>query len=78
MDPDLGYLYFAKHFAYIPTSLKENCYLTAPIPMRTITQLSNADLILTCYPQTGKTTVQQFILWYARLIPDATILIAVP
>ena len=68
MDPDLGYLYFAKHFAYIQHPV-EGKLLFDPYSYQVslLHSYHNHRFNINMLPATGKTT-QQFILWYARLI----------
>ena len=79
MDPDLGYLYFAKHFAYIQHPV-EGKLLFDPYSYQVslLESYHNHRFNINMLPrQTGKTTCAAiYLLWYAMFNPDQTILIA--
>ena len=79
MDPDTGYLYFAKHFAYIQHPVKGKL-LFDPFEYQTrlLHSYHNYRFNINMLPrQTGKTTCAAiYLLWYAMFVPDQTILIA--
>ena len=79
MDPDIGYLYFAKHFAYIQHPV-EGKLLFNPYTYqeRLLDSYHNHRFNINMLPrQTGKTTCAAiYLLWYAMFTPDQTILIA--
>ena len=79
MDPDIGYLHFAKHFAHIqhPTQGK---LLFDPYEYqeRLMDSYHSYRFNINMMPrQTGKTTCASiYLCWYAMFNPDQTILIA--
>ena len=79
MDPDIGYLYFAKHFAYIQHPV-EGKLLFDPYSYQVslLESYHNHRFNINMLPrQTGKTTCAAiYLLWYAMFNPDQTILIA--
>ena len=79
MKKDLGYLYFAKNFAYIQHPV-EGKLLFAPYAyqVRLLDSYHNHRFNINMLPrQTGKTTCAAiYLLWYAMFNPDQTILIA--
>lgn len=79
MDPDTGYLYFAKHFAYIQHPVKGKL-LFEPFEYQERLMKSYHDyrFNINMLPrQTGKTTCAAvYLAWYAMFHPDQTILIA--
>jgi len=79
MDPDTGYLYFAKQFAYIQHPVKGKL-LFDPFEYQTrlLHSYHNYRFNINMLPrQTGKTTCAAiYLLWYAMFVPDQTILIA--
>lgn len=79
MDPELGYLYFAKHFAYIQHPVRGKL-LFEPYEYqeRLLHSYHNHRFNINMLPrQTGKTTCAAiYLCWYAMFHPDQTILIA--
>jgi hypothetical protein len=79
MDPDLGYLHFARHFAYIQHPVKGKL-LFEPFEYqkRLMKSYHNYRFNINMLPrQTGKTTCAAiYLIWYAMFHPDQTILIA--
>ena len=79
MDPQSGYLYFAKNFAYIQHPVKGKL-LFDPFEYQTrlLESYHNHRFNINMLPrQTGKTTCAAiYLLWYAMFVPDQTILIA--
>ena len=79
MDPSTGYLYFAKHFAYIQHPVKGKL-LFDPFEYqeRLMESYHNYRFNVNMLPrQTGKTTCAAvYLAWYAMFHPDQTILIA--
>jgi hypothetical protein len=79
MDPDQGYLYFARKFAYIQHPVKGKL-LFDPFTYQTrlLSSYHNHRFNINMLPrQTGKTTCAAvYLLWYAMFHPDQTILIA--
>src|SRR6056300_248983 len=79
MDPNEGYLYFAKHFAYIQHPVKGKL-LFEPFEyqLRLMHSYHNYRFNINMMPrQTGKTTCAAiYLAWYAMFNPDQTILIA--
>lgn len=79
MDPDDGYLYFAKKFAYIQHPVKGKL-LFDPFGYqeRLMESYHNFRFNINMLPrQTGKTTCAAvYLTWYAMFHPDQTILIA--
>ena len=79
MDPDRGYLYFEKNFAYIQHPVKGKL-LFEPFDYqeRLLESYHNFRFNINMLPrQTGKTTCAAiYLVWYAMFHPDQTILIA--
>ena len=79
MDPDDGYLYFAKKFAYIQHPVKGKL-LFAPYEYQLglMETYHKYRFNINMMPrQTGKTTCASiYLAWYAMFIPDQTILVA--
>jgi hypothetical protein len=79
MDPELGYLYFAKNFAYIQHPVRGKL-LFAPYEYqeRLMASYHNFRFNINMLPrQTGKTTCASvYLAWFAMFHPDQTILIA--
>ena len=79
MDPDNGYMHFAKHFAYIQHPVKGKL-LFEPYEFqeRLLQSYHNYRFNINMLPrQTGKTTsAAVYLTWYAMFHPDQTILIA--
>ena len=79
MDPDTGYLYFAKQFAYIQHPVKGKL-LFEPFEYqeRLMESYHNFRFNVNMLPrQTGKTTCAAvYLTWFAMFHPDQTILIA--
>ena len=79
MDPDRGYLHFAKNFAYIQHPVKGKL-LFEPFDYqeRLLESYHNFRFNINMLPrQTGKTTCAAiYLVWYAMFHPDQTILIA--
>ena len=79
MDPDTGYLHFAKQFAYIQHPVKGKL-LFEPFGYqeRLLASYHNHRFNVNMLPrQTGKTTCAAvYLTWYAMFHPDQTILIA--
>jgi len=79
MDPDDGYLYFARKFAYIQHPVKGKL-LFEPFEyqLRLMHSYHNYRFNINMMPrQTGKTTCAAiYLAWYAMYNPDQTILIA--
>lgn len=79
MDPDVGYLHFAKNFAYIQHPVKGKL-LFEPFEYqeRLMQSYHNYRFNVNMLPrQTGKTTCAAvYLTWYAMFHPDQTILIA--
>ena len=79
MDPDTGYMYFARKFAYIQHPVKGKL-LFDPFEYQTrlLKSYHNYRFNINMLPrQTGKTTCAAiYLLWYAMFNPDQTILIA--
>jgi hypothetical protein len=79
MDPDNGYLYFAKNFAYIQHPVKGKL-LFEPFAYqeRLLESYHNFRFNINMLPrQTGKSTCAAvYLIWYAMFHPDQTILIA--
>jgi len=79
MDPNDGYLHFAKHFAYIQHPVKGKL-LFEPFEyqLRLLHSYHNYRFNINMMPrQTGKTTCAAiYLCWYAMFHPDQTILIA--
>jgi hypothetical protein len=79
MDPEDGYLYFAKKFAYIQHPVKGKL-LFEPFEYqeRLLKSYHNFRFNINMLPrQTGKTTCAAiYLIWYAMFHPDQTVLIA--
>ena len=79
MDPDTGYLYFAKNFAYIQHPVKGKL-LFEPFDYQLglMHSYHNYRFNINMMPrQTGKTTCASiYLAWYAMFVPDQTCLIA--
>lgn len=79
MDPETGYLHFAKHFAYIQHPVRGKL-LFEPFEYqeRLMKSYHNFRFNINMLPrQTGKTTCAAiYLIWYAMFHPDQTILIA--
>lgn len=79
MDPDSGYLHFAKHFFYIQHPV-EGKMLFNPFKYQEelLSAYHNHRFNVNMLPrQSGKTTcASAYLLWYAMFHPDQTILIA--
>jgi hypothetical protein len=79
MDPEDGYLYFAKKFAYIQHPVKGKL-LFEPFDYqeRLMESYHNFRFNINMLPrQTGKTTCAAiYLIWYAMFHPDQTVLIA--
>jgi len=79
MDPTDGYLYFAKHFAYIQHPVKGKLLFDPfEYQVRLMDSYHNYRFNVNMLPrQTGKTTCAAvYLAWYAMFHPDQTILIA--
>jgi hypothetical protein len=79
MDPDTGYLYFAKKFAYIQHPVKGKLlYDPYEYQLGLMESYHNFRFNINMMPrQTGKTTCASiYLAWYAMFIPDQTILVA--
>ena len=79
MDPDEGYLHFAKHFAYIQHPVKGKLLFEPyEYQLRLLHSYHNYRFNINMMPrQTGKTTCAAiYLCWYAMFHPDQTILIA--
>ena len=79
MDPDEGYLYFAKKFAYIQHPVKGKLLFDPyEYQLRLMHSYHNYRFNINMMPrQTGKTTCAAiYLAWYAMFNPDQTILIA--
>jgi hypothetical protein len=79
MDPDTGYLYFAKKFAYIQHPVKGKLlYDPYTYQLGLMHSYHNFRFNINMMPrQTGKTTCASiYLAWYAMFIPDQTILVA--
>jgi len=79
MDPETGYLHFARHFAYIQHPVKGKL-LFEPFEYqeRLLKSYHDYRFNINMLPrQTGKTTTAAiYLCWYAMFHPDQTILIA--
>jgi hypothetical protein len=79
MDPNEGYLHFAKHYAYIQHPVRGKL-LFEPFEYqeRLMNSYHNYRFNINMLPrQTGKTTCAAiYLIWYAMFHPDQTILIA--
>ena len=79
MDPNEGYLHFAKHFAYIQHPVKGKLLFDPyEYQLRLMHSYHNYRFNINMMPrQTGKTTCASiYLAWYAMFHPDQTILIA--
>ena len=79
MDPDVGYLYFARHFAHIQHPVKGKLIFDPfEYQLRLMHSYHNYRFNINMMPrQTGKTTCAAiYLAWYAMFKPDQTILIA--
>ena len=79
MDPDTGYLYFAKKFAYIQHPVKGKLlYDPYEYQLGLMESYHNFRFNINMMPrQTGKTTCASiYLAWYAMFVPDQTILVA--
>jgi hypothetical protein len=79
MDPDVGYLYFAKHFAHIQHPVKgQLLFEPYEYQLGLLESYHNHRFNINMMPrQTGKTTCASiYLCWYAMFNPDQTILIA--
>lgn len=79
MDPNDGYLYFAKHFAHIQHPVKGKLLFDPyEYQLRLLHSYHNYRFNINMMPrQTGKTTCAAiYLCWYAMFHPDQTILIA--
>ena len=79
MDPDEGYLHFAKNFAYIQHPVKGKLLFDPyEYQVRLMYSYHNHRFNINMMPrQTGKTTCAAiYLTWYAMFHPDQTILIA--
>ena len=79
MDPDTGYLYFARKFAYIQHPVKGKLlYDPFEYQLGLMHSYHNYRFNINMMPrQTGKTTCASiYLAWYAMFIPDQTILVA--
>lgn len=79
MDPDLGYLHFAKHFAHIQHPTKGKLLFDPyEYQERLMDSYHSYRFNINMMPrQTGKTTCASiYLCWYAMFNPDQTILIA--
>ena len=79
MDPDNGYLYFAKHFAHIQHPVKGKLLFDPfEYQLKLMHSYHNYRFNINMMPrQTGKTTCASiYLAWYAMFNPDQTILIA--
>ena len=79
MDPDEGYLYFARKFAYIQHPVRGKLlYDPYEYQLRLMHSYHNYRFNINMMPrQTGKTTCASiYLAWYAMFKPDQTILVA--
>jgi hypothetical protein len=79
MDPDEGYLHFAKHFAFIQHPVKGKLLFDPyEYQLRLMHSYHNYRFNINMMPrQTGKTTCASiYLAWYAMFHPDQTVLIA--
>ena len=79
MDPNEGYLHFAKHFAYIQHPVKGKLLFDPyEYQLRLLHSYHSYRFNINMMPrQTGKTTCAAiYLTWYAMFHPDQTILIA--
>jgi len=79
MDPDEGYLHFAKHFAFIQHPVRGKLLFDPyEYQLRLMHSYHNYRFNINMMPrQTGKTTCASiYLAWYAMFKPDQTILVA--
>jgi hypothetical protein len=79
MEPDKGYLYFAKNFAYIQHPVKGKLlYDPYTYQLGLMDSYHSYRFNINMMPrQTGKTTCASiYLAWYAMFVPDQTILVA--
>jgi hypothetical protein len=79
MDPDLGYLHFAKHFSYIQHPVQGKLMFDPyEYQLRLMDSYHSYRFNINMMPrQTGKTTCASiYLTWYAMFNPDQTILVA--
>ena len=79
MDPDTGYLHFARNFAYIQHPVKGKLLFDPyEYQLRLMHSYHNYRFNINMMPrQTGKTTCAAiYLCWYAMFHPDQTVLIA--
>src|SRR5210317_1045949 len=79
MDPNEGYLHFAKHFAYIQHPVKGKLMFDPfEYQLKLMHSYHNYRFNINMMPrQTGKTTCASiYLAWYAMFNPDQTILVA--
>ena len=79
MEPNEGYLYFAKNFAYIQHPVKGKLlYDPYTYQLGLMHSYHNFRFNINMMPrQTGKTTCASiYLAWYAMFVPDQTILVA--
>ena len=79
MDPDEGYLHFARHFAFIQHPVKGKLLFEPyEYQLRLMHSYHNYRFNINMMPrQTGKTTCAAiYLAWYAMFNPDQTILVA--
>ena len=79
MDPEEGYLHFAKHFAYIQHPVKGKLLFEPyEYQLRLLHSYHSYRFNINMMPrQTGKTTCAAiYLCWYAMFHPDQTVLIA--
>jgi len=79
MDPDNGYLYFARKFAYIQHPVQGKLlYDPYEYQLGLMDSYHNFRFNINMMPrQTGKTTCASiYLAWYAMFVPDQTILVA--
>ena len=79
MDPDNGYLYFARKFAYIQHPVQGKLLFDPyEYQLGLMESYHNYRFNINMMPrQTGKTTCASiYLAWYAMFIPDQTILVA--
>ena len=79
MDPELGYLHFAKHFAFIQHPVKGKLLFDPyEYQLRLMDSYHSYRFNINMMPrQTGKTTCASiYLAWYAMFNPDQTVLVA--
>ena len=79
MDPDNGYLYFARKFAYIQHPVQGKLlYDPYEYQLGLMDSYHNFRFNINMMPrQTGKTTCASiYLAWYAMFVPDQTVLVA--